>query len=143
MPYCIQICMIVPDRCLANGYPMAFAPPVERFNLFSNFIYDVTQADHIPPEYKPEDHTPAADVARVKSAGGICVKTYFERGFGKDKNLPVMSPTVFAEVRRAATENGLVLMIHADGFEAQKFAVEGNADVIAHGMWHWQGLDKQ
>ncbi|MGB7434181.1 MAG: amidohydrolase family protein [Candidatus Acidiferrum sp.] len=127
----------------ANGYPMAFAPPAERFKPFPNFIYDPKQAGRIPPEYNPGDHTPAADVARVKSAGGICVKTYFERGFAKDKNLPVMSPDVLAEIRRAATQNGLVLMIHANGFEAQQFAVEGNVDVIAHGMWHWQALDKQ
>jgi imidazolonepropionase-like amidohydrolase len=127
----------------ANGYPMSFAPAAVRFKPFPNFIYDPKQADRIPPEYKPEDHTPAADVARVKSSGAICVKTYFERGFANDKNLPVMSPDVFAEIRRAASQDGLVLMIHANGFEAQKFAVEGNADVIAHGMWHWQELDKK
>src|SRR5580692_3595440 len=75
----------------ANGYPMSFAPPELRFELFSNFIYDPAQAESIPSEYKPEGHTPAADVARVKGAGGICVKTFFERGFGRDKNLPVLS----------------------------------------------------
>ncbi len=139
-----------PDLCdcgealpLANGYPMSFAPPETRFRLFPNFIYDAKQADRIPSEYKPEDHTPAADVARVKSSGGICVKTYFERGFADDKNLPVMDPEVLAEIRKAATQNGLVLMIHANGFEAQAFAVAGNVDVIAHGMWHWQALDSK
>ena len=70
---------------------MSFAPPEVRFKMFPNFIYDPKQAASIPAEYKPEDHTPAADVARVKSQGGICVKTFYERGFGKDKNLPVMS----------------------------------------------------
>src|ERR1039457_3867003 len=127
----------------ANGYPMSFAPPAVRFKPFPNFMYDAKQADRVPPEYRPEDHTPAADVARVKSSGAICVKTYFERGFANDKNLPVMGPDVLAEIRKAATQNGLVLMIHANGFEAQKFAVEGNVDVIAHGMWHWGDLDKK
>jgi imidazolonepropionase-like amidohydrolase len=127
----------------ANGYPMSFAPPAVRFKPFPNFIYDAKQADRIPLEYKPEEHTPAADVARVKSSGGVCVKTYFERGFAGDKNLPVMGPDVLADIRRAATQNGLVLMIHANGFEAQKFAVEGDVDVIAHGMWHWGELDKK
>lgn len=127
---------------IANGYPMSFSPPATRFKLFPNFIYDARQTDHIPQEYKPEDHTPAADVARVKSAGGICIKTYFERGFARDRNLPVITPELFFEVRKAATENGLVLMIHANGFEAQKFAVDGNVDVIAHGMWHWGELNK-
>jgi imidazolonepropionase-like amidohydrolase len=127
----------------ANGYPMSFLPPAIRFNLFPNFIYDAKQAERIPPEYKPEAHTPAADVARVKSSGAICVKTYFERGFGDDKNLPVMGADVLAEIRKAATLDGLALMIHANGFEAQNFAVDGNVDVIAHGMWHWGDLDKK
>ena len=127
----------------ANGYPMSYAPPEVRFELFSNFIYDPEQASSIPPEYKPEAHTPAVDVARVKESGGICVKTFYERGFGRDRNLPVMGADVLAEIRKAATKNGLVLMMHANSFGAQKFAVDGDVDVIAHGMWHWGDLDKE
>jgi imidazolonepropionase-like amidohydrolase len=127
----------------ANGYPMSFAPPAMRFKLYPNFIYDPKQASSIPSEYKSQDHTPAAAVATVKSSGGICVKTYFERGFGGDRNLPVMGPEVLAEVRKAATQAGLVLMMHANSFEAQKFAVDGDVDVIAHGMWNWGDLGKQ
>src|SRR6202021_1582242 len=111
--------------------------------LFPNFIYDPEQAASIPPEYRPEDHTPTADVARVKNAGGICVKTFFERGFGPVRNLPVMGPDVLSEIRKAATANGLVLMIHANSFEAQRFAVNGDVDVIAHGLWNWGDLDKR
>jgi imidazolonepropionase-like amidohydrolase len=126
----------------ANGYPMSFAPPETRFKLFPNFIYDPKQASAIPSEYKPQDHTPAAGVASVKRSGGICVKTYFERGFGADRNLPVMGPEVAAEIRRAATQAGLVLMMHANTFEAQKFAVQADVDVIAHGLWNWGDLYK-
>jgi len=128
---------------LANGYPMSFVRGEARFKYFPNFIYDPAQAASIPPEYKPDDHTPAADVTRVKASGGICIKTYFERGFGRDRNLPVMSPEVLAEVRKAATQNGLVLMMHANAFEAQKFGVDGSVDVLAHGMWNWGKLDDE
>jgi imidazolonepropionase-like amidohydrolase len=128
---------------LANGYPMSFAPPAVRFKIFPNFIYDPAQAASIPAEYKPEDHTPAADVARIKASGGICVKTYFERGFARDRNLPVISPEVLAEVRKAARQAGLVLMMHANAFEAQQFGVKGNVDVLAHGMWNWGSLDEK
>ena len=127
----------------ANGYPMSFAPPAMRFKLFPNFIYDLKQASNIPSEYKPHDHIPAAAVAKVKNWGGICVKTYFERGFAGDRNLPVMGPDVLAAIRRAATQAGLALMMHANSFEAQKFAVDGDVDVIAHGMWNWGDLEKQ
>jgi imidazolonepropionase-like amidohydrolase len=122
---------------IANGYPMSFEPPAVRFKAFPNFLYDAKQADRIPPESKAEEHTPAADVARVKSSGGVCVKTYFERGFARDRSLPVMTPELFAEVRKTTSKNGLVLMIHANNFEAQQFAVDGGVDVIAHGMWNW------
>jgi imidazolonepropionase-like amidohydrolase len=54
-----------------------------------------------------------------------------------------MSADVLAEVRKAATDEGLVLMMHANSFEAQKFAVDGDVDVIAHGMWHWGDLDRE
>src|SRR5580700_52280 len=67
----------------ANGYPMSFEPPETRFQLFPNFIYDPKQAPSIPAQYKPQDHTPATAVAAVAGSGGICVKTYFERGFAE------------------------------------------------------------
>ncbi len=126
---------------LANGYPMSFAPAEVRFKLFPNFVYDARQAAAIPPQYKAEDHTPAANVARVKLAGGICVKAHFERGFGRDRNLPVMTPELFADVKKAASDAGLPLLTHANTFEAQKFAAAGNTDVIAHGLWNWGALD--
>ena len=126
----------------ANGYPMSFLPAATRFKFFPNFIYDPAQASDIPAGYEPEDHTPEADVASVKRSGGVCVKTYFEHGFGRDRNLPVMGPDVLARIRKAATQNGLVLMIHANSFEAQKFGVNGNVDVLAHGMWNWGDLDR-
>src|SRR5262249_55441617 len=119
-----------PSLPVANGYPMSFSPPAVRFGLFPNFIYDPAQASRIPPEYNPQDHTPAAAVAAVKRSGGICVKTYFERGFGADTNLPVMRSDVLAEIRKAASQSGLVLMMHANSFEGQKFVAEGDVDVI-------------
>ncbi len=127
----------------ANGYPSAYASPETRFETFSNFIYDAAQADKIPARFKPEDYTPAKGVARVKADHAICVKTHFEHGFGAMHDLPVMSPAVYAEVRSAATKEDVVLVTHANSFEAQTFAVNGGVDVLAHGMWHWGALDKE
>lgn len=132
-----------PSLPLANGYPMSFAPPTLRFELFPNFLYDPAQSASSPAQYKPQDHTPAAVVAADKRAGAICVKTYFEHGFGKERNLPVITPALAAAVRNAATQNGLVMMMHANSFEAQQFAVDADVDVIAHGMWNWGALDRQ
>ena len=132
-----------PSLPVAHGYPMSFAPTPLRFQLFPNFLYDPTQSASIPAEYKPQDHTPAAAVTADKRAGAICVKTYFEHGFGKNRNLPVITPALAAGVRDAATQNGRVLIMHTNSFEAQQFAVNTDLDVIAHGMWNWGALDRQ
>lgn len=125
-----------------NGYPMALAPPDLRYRLFPNWLLDPQRTSDLPAGYNAAEHTPAAAVARVKNEGGICVKTFFERGFGADRNLPVITPELIAQVRQAAHQDGLILMMHANSFEAQTFAVNAHVDVIAHGMWNWGALNK-
>ena len=126
-----------PSLPVANGYPMAFAPFNVRFQMFPNWLLDPQHPSNLPSGYDANQHTPEAAVARVKDSGGICVKTYFERGFGNDRKLPVITPDLMERVRQAAQQNGLILMMHANSFEAQKFAVDSAVDVIAHGMWNW------
>jgi len=126
---------------IANGYPSAFIAPEKRFKMFANFIYDPAQKDNIPAEYRPEDYTPAKGVARVKADHAICLKTHYERGFGNQRNLPVMSPEMYGEVRQLAKQMGLVLVTHGNSLESQTFAVNGGVDVLAHGMWHWGALN--
>ncbi|HLX23932.1 MAG TPA: amidohydrolase family protein [Usitatibacter sp.] len=127
----------------ANGYPMNFAPPGVRFKPWTNFVYDTKHPGNIPAEYKPEDHTPEADVARVRDSGRPCVKTFIERGFAEDRNLPVMDAETLARIRKASKDAHLLLFIHANSFESQVSAVDANADVIAHGLWNWNQFDGQ
>jgi hypothetical protein len=128
---------------VVNGYPMHFLPPPVGRQVFSNFVVDAGQAAQLPPDVHAQDHTPAAAVARDKAAGAICVKTFFERGFGADHNLPVPSTGLYGGIRQATADAGLVLVTHANSYEAQRFAVEGGTGVIAHGMWNWGELDKR
>jgi imidazolonepropionase-like amidohydrolase len=125
----------------ANGYPMNFAPPEVRFKRFPNFVYDTKHPEAIPAEYKPEDHTPEVDVARVRDSGAVCVKTFIERGFAGDKNLPVIDAASLARIRKASAEARLLMMVHANSFESQTSAVDAGADVIVHGMWNWGSLE--
>ena len=122
---------------MANGYPAAYVAPEDRFEVFPNFIHDAAQAALIPSRFKAADYSPAAGVARVKQGGGVCVKTHFERGFGQQRNLPVMTAAMFGDIRAETRRLGLTLVTHANGLEGQAFAVAGGADVLAHGMWHW------
>ena len=129
-----------PSLPVANGYPMGLLATPMSFRLYPNFLADNSQTAAMPPTDTREDHSPAAAVARVKTGGGICVKTYFDRGYGNTANLPVIRPDMLAAVRSAARQNGLVLVMHANSLEAQRFAVDGDVDVIAHSMWNWGAL---
>ena len=126
----------------ANGYPMNFAPPAVRFEPFPNFVYDTKHPEAIPSKYKPEDHTPEADVARVSKSGAVCVKTFIEHGFAADKNLPVPDAEILARIRKASTQANLLMMVHANSFESQTSAVDAGCDIIVHGMWNWGSLEE-
>jgi imidazolonepropionase-like amidohydrolase len=132
-----------PAAPIANGYPTNFSPAGKRFEVFPNFLFDPANPTAIPADAKPEDHTPEAVVARVKASGAICVKTFIERGFAKERSLPIPEAPILTRLAEAAHRAGLLLVIHANGFESQRMALDGGADVIAHGMWHWGGLDRE
>ena len=127
-----------PPLPIANGYPMTYAPPAARFEVFSNFLYDPRQASAIPAKYPPAEHTPAAAVARVASAGGICVKTAHESGFGADRGkLPTPTVEMIRDVVAAGHARRLPVLLHANSVAAHRFAVDTRVDMVVHGLWNW------
>ncbi len=118
---------------VANGYPSHFAPRLLRQRVFPNFVEEPAGADS---EERPSHH-PEAVVGRVKQAGGICIKTFYERGFGSDHDLPVPSAALFADIVKAAHHAGLPVLLHASSLEAQRFGLAGGTDIFAHGLWDW------
>jgi imidazolonepropionase-like amidohydrolase len=111
---------------IKDGYPMNFVPKPQRYTAFPYMIVDT-------------DSSAAAAVAHMQADGARCVKTFYERGFGPDKNLPLPSLHTIRALVRAAHAVGLPVFVHANGAVAQTFALDAGADVIAHGMWHWDG----
>lgn len=118
---------------LMGGYPMDVLPPSGRYQI-PYMLIEPGQTP--PPGIDPKQHTPAAVVAKMKKDGAICVKTTFERGFARNRNLPVPKLETIRELVRAAHAAGLPVMLHANGLEGQKFGVEAGVDVIVHGMWN-------
>jgi imidazolonepropionase-like amidohydrolase len=118
---------------VADGYPSHYAPSLLRSRVFPNFVVDpktTSSAD-------AQAHSPRAAVDRVKQQGAICIKTFFERGFGRDHDLPVPSPQLFADIMKSSRSAGLPVLLHATSLEAQRFGVEGGTNIFAHGMWNW------
>lgn len=122
---------------VVDGYPSHYAPRLVRSRVFPNFVVDPETASGTDAA----EHSPQAAIDRVKKEGAICIKTFFERGFGKDKNLPVPSTKLFAEIAKQARSAKLPLLLHASSLEAQRFGVQGGTDILVHGLWNWGQLN--
>jgi len=118
---------------VANGYPSHFAPRLLRSRVFPNYVVDPAK----PGESVDPAHTPQAAVSRVRHQGAICVKTFYEHGFGHDHDLPVPSRELFAQIVTSARSANLPVLLHASSLEAQRFGVEGGTTIFVHGMWNW------
>jgi len=120
-----------------NGYPSSFAPAEYRFALFPNTLYDPVHPEAFPAQEDRKTHSPQAAVERIRNGGGVCVKTFYERGYGRDRNLPVPSAELMRDVVAAAGAAHLPVLLHASSFEAQTFGVDTGVSIFAHGMWNW------
>jgi imidazolonepropionase-like amidohydrolase len=121
---------------LMDGYPMNYLPKPQRYARAPYMIVEPQGGAPPPPGVDPAAHTPQAVVARMKSDGAICVKTFFERGFGGVHDLPVPRPETIRALVRAAHAAGLPVLMHANSAEAQTFGLDTGVDILAHGLWN-------
>jgi imidazolonepropionase-like amidohydrolase len=122
---------------IPDGYPMNWDPKPERYRAFPYMIVERGSESSAPAGIDPATHTPEAVVARMKADGAVCVKTFYERGFGDDQSIPAPRIDTERAVVQAAHAAKMPVFIHANGTEAQTFALDAGVDVIAHGLWHW------
>jgi imidazolonepropionase-like amidohydrolase len=124
---------------IVGGYgaqrPPQYAAAATRLNL----VYEPTQAKEWPAGIDPSDYTPVRAVDRVVKAGGVCVKAFVESGFGGVFHWPVPSAETLAALRAETRRRGLVFVVHANSIDSWQAVVNAQADVIAHGLWHWPG----
>jgi imidazolonepropionase-like amidohydrolase len=121
---------------IQDGYPMSWAAKPQRYEHQPYMIIQRGEEAAAPPGFDPARHTPTAVVTRIKADGASCVKTFFEPGFGPQKNLPTPRPDTLHELISAAHAAGLPVFMHANSLIAQEAAVSAGVDVIAHGLWH-------
>jgi imidazolonepropionase-like amidohydrolase len=121
---------------LMDGYPLNYHPKEGRYTAMPYMLVEAKPGSTVPPGVKASEHTPQAVVARMKADGAICVKTFFERGFGGVHDLPVPQADTIRAVVRVAHAAGLPVLMHANSLEAQTFALDTGVDIIAHGLWN-------
>lgn len=117
---------------VADGYPTQYAP-----SLLRSWVFPNAMAEPAARKTGASGPTPQAAVDRVQRDGGICIKTFFERGFGHDHDLPVPSAELFADIVKSSHSAGLPVLLHASSLEAQRFGLAGRTDILAHGLWNW------
>jgi imidazolonepropionase-like amidohydrolase len=122
---------------LMDGYPSNYLPKESRYTAMPYWLVEArTPGSTLPPGVTASEHTPQAVVTRMKGAGAICVKTFFERDFGGVHNLPVPQAATIRALVRAAHAAELPVLMHANSLEAQQFALDTGVDIIAHGLWN-------
>jgi len=122
---------------IVDGYPMNWAPKPQRYQSFPYMIVQRGEESTAPEGIDPATHTPEAVVARMKADGALCVKSFYESGFGDDQTIPVPRLDTIRALVQAAHAAKMPVFLHANGSDAQAFALEAGVDVIAHGLWHW------
>jgi imidazolonepropionase-like amidohydrolase len=73
----------------------------------------------------------------MKADGAICVKTFYEHGYGPTHGLPVPQIGTIRALVESAHAAGLPVLIHANAEEAQRFGLDAGVDILAHGVWRW------
>jgi hypothetical protein len=122
---------------MKDGYPSNYLPKESRYTDMPYWIAEEgTPGSATPPGVEMRDHTPQAVVTRMKADGAICVKAFFERGFGGVHNLPVPQSDTIRSLVLAAHAAGMPVLMHANSLEAQQFALDTGVDIIAHGLWN-------
>jgi imidazolonepropionase-like amidohydrolase len=137
----IRRCGLAP---VVDGYPLVFTDKAVRHEVFKDWIFEPANAARhpLPAGADAADHTPEAVVARIAASGASCVKIALEDGFGEQSDWPIMSAATLKRVRAAATKHGLLLFVHANALDTQRMAVAGDVDLIVHGVWNWNALER-
>ena len=136
----IYRCGVAP---VVDGYPLVFVDKAIRHTFFNDYIFEPANArEHpLPAGANAAEHTPEAVVERIAKSGALCVKVALEDGFGDATDWPVMSANTLRRVRVATKKHGLFLAVHANALDMQRIAVNGDVDLILHGVWNWNQLN--
>jgi len=124
---------------LARGYPARF---MDVDALAYSLPYRVYESEPEREDIDRAQHTPEAVVERMRAGGAICLKLFFEKGWGPRSNWPMLSADSLERLIRAAHAANLKVIGHANALDMQQLAVKAGVDVLGHGLWNWNQYRK-
>jgi imidazolonepropionase-like amidohydrolase len=125
-----------------DGYPSNYVPQPVRYQYMPYFLTEPANGLSLPPGMEAADHTPEGIVRRMKADGAICVKAFFEHGFGGAHNLPVPRLETLQALVHAAHAAGMPVLFHANSTEAQTLGLAAEVDIFTHGLWNWDASSR-
>lgn len=129
---------------LSNDFMAAdFDSEAEFLAAFPNFLHDRFTTPALPAGFDPTEHTPAATVARIAESGGRCVKMYYEEALWwpaeSRPSFALPSDAIIREVLAEAHARKMPVLLHGTTPAAYRLAARTGVDVLAHGLWDWDG----
>lgn len=121
-----------------DGYPTTLLPVPDRYAIVPDFLVDPERNGPLPDGIDPARQTPEAVASRIADSGAICIKTHYETGFGRFRNLPTPGVTLIRDLVTAAHGRGLPVLLHANSEDAHAFGLDAGVDALVHGMWNWR-----
>ncbi len=113
------------------------------FAEYPDFLHDRFSATALPAGHSAIDHTPAAVVAAVVRQGGRCIKLYYEEALWWPTStrpaFALPSEAIVREVVAEAHARRMPVLLHGTTPAAYRFAAATGVDVVAHGLWEWDG----
>lgn len=114
-------------------------PLVEKTDKASKTIYKFLVEENTALN---APNSPERIVEQLHQSGAVCIKLYFEDGYGNNSEWPLLSDSTIERIRKAASKVGLPILAHANAFDMYQQAIKSEVDVIVHGMWNWGNLNK-
>ena len=124
---------------IANGHGMFEEDPKTRLQNNPNFLYDHYQAQILQDQVDVSKHTAKETVGRIKDAGSVCIKTYYENGYGGSEmaDYDIPTPDIIRDVVVEGRKLNIPTVLHGNSWESYRFALLTDVDIIGHGLWHW------
>jgi imidazolonepropionase-like amidohydrolase len=123
---------------IASGYPLVWAGEEFQFShpMAKHMLYEKHRHDIYPENFDLHKHSAEYIINAIAEEKALCVKTFFERGFGGKRNLAVPEVKAIQNLVELAHKKGLKVFLHGNSEESYRFALKTKVDTIVHGMWH-------